>query len=567
LEPRSYRIVRKLPGETVNNANPGCFIGKAETMVARRLPLLIVCWGVSAVTPVGAGEVGRLDEDATLLAWGSNGNGQCNVPAGDFTQVAAGWYHSLALESDGSLAAWGRNDYGECNVPAGNFTQVAAGAVHSLALESDGSLAAWGQNDYGECNVPAGNFTQVAAGAVHSLALKSDGSLAAWGDNFLGQCNVPAGNFTQVAAGGLHSLALKSDGSLAAWGYNGSGQCNVPTTGYFIDVAAGTDHSLGLKYRDDYDDLLVTGSGPSALLQRSVDVAGDAVIESMMDVQNNATMTVGGRTTILPTGGIRGAGTIAGEVRAEYGSRIIATGDLTLGDETQFGALLLDGELRVDDGRLTLNDRTALQLGRLTVIDGGTLASANGLLVAPGMTLAGMGSVDGRLINQGLVAAGAPGEDLTFNDLVSGAGSFTGSLIFNGGFSPGNSPTVQHLDWATFTENNTLTMELGGLLAGYDYDHLIANESLTFGGTLNVELLAGFIPTAGDLFDLFDGTLLGQFDAINLPTLAGVTWDTSALYTTGTLLATPEPSTLAMLVGMLAGLFLWSRRHATCGPG
>ena len=600
----------------------------------RRVLLLSLSMGLLAAAPVGAGDVGRLDEaslvawgrnddgqsnvpagnftqvaagrfhsltlksDGSLAAWGYNNDGQTTVPAGNFTQVAGGGYHSLAVKSDGSLAAWGYNGDGLSNVPAGNFTQVAGGGTHSLALKSDGSLAAWGWNSSGQTNVPAGNFTQVAGGFYHSLALKPDGSLAAWGSNFFGQTNVPegnftqvaggffhslglksdgslaawgndlydqtnvpAGNFTQVAAGGYHSLALKSDGSLAAWGNDGDGQTNVPTDGYFIDIAAGGEHSLALKARQSYDDLLVTGSGRSALLQRPIDVAGDAMIESMMDVQNNATMTVGGRTTVLATGGIRGAGTIAGDVRAQYGSRITATGNLTLGNADSYTGFVGQGDLEVGGHTVTIQSKTVAKLGEVVSIDGGTLNVPSGTIIDTSSMLLGTGTVNGPLINQGLIAAGSPGEDLTFNDLVTGAGSFTGSLIFNGGFSPGNSPAVQHLDWATFTENNTLTMELGGLLAGIGYDQLIANGSLTFGGTLDVDLIGSFTPTAGDLFDLFDGTLLGQFSTINLPTLAGLSWDTSALYTTGTLLATPEPSTFAMLLGVLVGLFLWRRRN------
>lgn len=38
-----------------------------------------------------------------------------------FVAVAAGAsQHSLGLKSDGTIVAWGRNDYGECNVPTPN---------------------------------------------------------------------------------------------------------------------------------------------------------------------------------------------------------------------------------------------------------------------------------------------------------------------------------------------------------------------------------------------------------------------------------------------------------------
>ncbi len=194
--------------------------------------------------------------DGSIVAWGRNSFGECNVPSPNagFVGVAAENTHSLALKSDGSIVAWERNNSGQCNVPSPNegFVAVAAGGYHSLGLKSDGSIAAWGANSHGECNVPSPNegFVAVAAGGYHSLGLKSDGSIATWGANSHGECNVPSPNegFVAVAAGGYHSLGLKSDGSIAAWGWNEYGQCSVasPNAG-FVAVAAGSGHSLGLK--------------------------------------------------------------------------------------------------------------------------------------------------------------------------------------------------------------------------------------------------------------------------------------------------------------------------------
>ena len=54
------------------------------------------------------------------------------------------------MKGDGSIVAWGWNEYGQCNVPAPNsgFVAVAAGENHSLGLKADGSIAAWGDNVY-----------------------------------------------------------------------------------------------------------------------------------------------------------------------------------------------------------------------------------------------------------------------------------------------------------------------------------------------------------------------------------------------------------------------------------
>jgi hypothetical protein len=197
-----------------------------------------------------------LTSDGVIIAWGDNGGGQCNVPAPDtgFTAIAAGGRHSLALTSAGVIVAWGDNTYGQCAVPTPNagFAAVAAGNIHSLGLKTDGRIVAWGYNGFGQCNVPGPNtdFLAVAGGLGHSLGLKVDGAIVAWGDNASGQCVVPESNagFTAIAGGYLHSLGLRADGAVVAWGYNDFGQCNVPApnTG-FTAIAGGTLHSLALK--------------------------------------------------------------------------------------------------------------------------------------------------------------------------------------------------------------------------------------------------------------------------------------------------------------------------------
>jgi hypothetical protein len=197
-----------------------------------------------------------LTSGGTIVGWGINSSGQCDVPApnADFVAVAAGRYHSLGQKSDGTMVAWGFNSWGQCDVPAPNagFVAVAAGYYHSLGLTSDGTIVAWGRNTEGQCSVPAPNadFVALAAGAYHGLGLKSDGTIVAWGFNDWGQCDVPAPNadFVAVAGGKHHSLGLKSDGTIVAWEYNSNGQCDVPLPNAdFVALAGGDLHSLGLK--------------------------------------------------------------------------------------------------------------------------------------------------------------------------------------------------------------------------------------------------------------------------------------------------------------------------------
>ena len=54
--------------------------------------------------------------------------------------------HTVALKGDGTVVAWGWNYYGQCNVPSGlnNVVAIAAGGWHTVALLRDGKVAVWG---------------------------------------------------------------------------------------------------------------------------------------------------------------------------------------------------------------------------------------------------------------------------------------------------------------------------------------------------------------------------------------------------------------------------------------
>jgi hypothetical protein len=78
------------------------------------------------------------------------------------------------------------------------------------------------------------------------------------------------------------------------------------------------------------------------------------------------------------------------------------------------------------------------------------------------------------------------------------------------------------------------------LASSSSYDELILAGTMDLAGTLDVVLLGGYNPADGHAFDLFDFTgVTGAFDTLNLPALGGgLMWDTSQLYTTGTLSVT-----------------------------
>jgi hypothetical protein len=82
-----------------------------------------------------------------------------------------------------TVVAWGRNDDGQCDVPAPNsgFVAVAGGYAHSLGLKSDGSIAIWGYNSSNGVPEPNRDFMDVGGRIVSQF-----GSEVRWFDRGVG---------------------------------------------------------------------------------------------------------------------------------------------------------------------------------------------------------------------------------------------------------------------------------------------------------------------------------------------------------------------------------------------
>ena len=223
-------------------------------------------------------------EDGTLWAWGSNVDGELGngttTPRDtanpnpiyimdDVIQVAAGFYHSLALKKDGSVWSWGNNSEGQLGDGTlenksrpvkvmDDVKSVIAGERNSFALKRDNSLWAWGYNNNG--NFGNGTYAYsnptpikiaekvvlVAPGAVHTLIVKDDASL--WGSGPKSQLGVGADDgyeysFVKLMSNvelvttsrfGCHSLVAKSDGTLWGWSYNKYGQLGNGATAEIV---------------------------------------------------------------------------------------------------------------------------------------------------------------------------------------------------------------------------------------------------------------------------------------------------------------------------------------------
>jgi hypothetical protein len=238
-----------------------------------------------------------------------------------------------------------------------------------------------------------------------------------------------------------------------------------------------------------------------------------------------------------------GNGTIAGRVVGELGSVIEANGPLSLGDAAALQGFNFAGDLRTRHHTVTLNSVSPAALGNWTsmglVFSPGTLNAANGFVVDFGEVVTGFGTINStnilakRAVINGAVQGNSAAQPITLTGYIKGVGTFN-HVNFTGTFDPGLSPTFMTVGSVSFAPASTLVMELGGLSRGNQYDAILASGALGLGGTLELDLINGFTPAAGNTFDIFDwNTISGTFAAINLPTLAGLEWDISQLYATG----------------------------------
>jgi alpha-tubulin suppressor-like RCC1 family protein len=130
------------------------------------------------------------------------------------------WQSNFATNTSGDLYSWGNNTQGQLGRLAAtihspiqlsstsNWSKVAAGSFHFLAIDNNNALWSQGYNNLGQLGLSnstliystitqigtLSNWSQIACGYAHSVALKTDGTLWTWGSNF--QAQLGQGDYT-----------------------------------------------------------------------------------------------------------------------------------------------------------------------------------------------------------------------------------------------------------------------------------------------------------------------------------------------------------------------------------
>jgi len=241
---------------------------------------------------------------------------------------------------------------------------------------------------------------------------------------------------------------------------------------------------------------------------------GDGNIGNPMANQAGGEVRVGsGQRLRLTAAGC----TNGGLIRNNGGAMVFREGLVSDANGVISGAGLFDF-----DGGLTLQGTMSLDSGVTDVFGPVYLSDANNsfVTVATGAHATFCDDVD-HDGNEISVAASA--RVVFFGD-VTGDGDFTGSgeVIFEGTYSPGNSPAAVSFEGdVSFGSQAVLAIEIGGPAAGDDHDQVNIGGELSADGTLLVSLLDGYEPAVGEEYVLLNfAEMTGKFD-LSLPDLPG----------------------------------------------
>jgi hypothetical protein len=252
-------------GDTIYDGDMGFVAG-----IARDTPTQVVgSFSDWSTVACGAYFTIAIKTNRTIWSCGWNASGQLGQGTGgpaadlstftkigadaDWSIVAAGETHSIALKTNGTIWTWGDNSAGQLGrsesgffspAPVGtasDWSKVTCGQMYTIAIKTNGTLWSWGKNDYGELGVndttirttPTQEFTSasdwsaVAGGAGltigsgYTLALKTNGSLWAWGFGYgVNPSRIGSDTDWTTIKGGLLSIARKTNGTL--WVVTGS---------------------------------------------------------------------------------------------------------------------------------------------------------------------------------------------------------------------------------------------------------------------------------------------------------------------------------------------------------
>lgn len=523
-----------------------------------------------------------------------------NVLAGTTTLKGTSDYTGGAFISGGKLIA---DDYrvtptvatgyaagtGAITIGGAGVFQVGTGGTtgylsNTSAIANSGRLI-FNRSDftsYSNAITGTGSVTQEGTGTLVLTNAQYAGA------TILKQGKVLAGSAGSLGDGGLISFeggTLQMDANVVP--DFSSRFSNAANQQYRIESNTSTVRTMAANLTSAGGSFIKTGSGTLILSGANTYDAGTFVRGGTLSATSDSNLGAASGSVTLDGGSL----SLTGATTSNRNYLIGAGGGtlLTNGFDQTIGSVSGTGNFSVFSsggvGRLIVSRHSELSgsfTGNVVLMNGGLFSGgvvgASKIHVAGGtLTLTGAGSAsgfageetvtvaDGATLLANNTAGSATGSGavrIEAGGTLGGSGRIYGNTTIEGFLAPGNSPgTLTFLNHLALTSTSTTQMQIAGLTEGSEYDYIHVTGNLTLGGVLSIELLNGFTVSEGDAFNLFDAAnTTGSFAGFVLPQLSnGLTWNTSALASSGVISVVPEPSVLALT--MLVVLGVASRRR------
>jgi autotransporter-associated beta strand protein len=517
----------------------------------------------------GSGRVQKIDQGSVTLSGANTYTGGTEIDAGTLrlgannvladtgNVVVAGGTLDMAGFSDtvGQVQLIDGNIAGTGGVLTASSFELQKGTV-SARLGGSGSVAKTG----------AETVTLTGANVYSGSTVVGQGRLLVSASNV-----IPDSSALTVQSGAIFELSSTVRETVAA--LSGDGEIRIGGNGGVLTVGTLSASSVFTGRITGPGGLTKTGAG-SLMLTGLNDYGGATTLfAGTLQLPNGlpgsgAAIDVGFGTELQASGVVNRAVTGFGLVSA--------TGTLLLGSVSGFTPFDFNGTLNAGSNLVQMAGAGAAKFGgTVNLAAGGRLTSldqAAGIQLKAGgnLTATGAARVDGAFINSGAVhgPTGAS-EMLTFTDNVSGTGSFTGNILFTEHYAPGASPGSVSFENFAATATATVDIDLAGLTQGSEYDFINVASLAQLDGTLSVHLLNGFMPTAGNVFDVMHwGSRTGEFASFAGLDLGGGLFLQPVYGASGLTLiaaAVPETETWLMLfagTGLLGFVARRRRQHA-----
>jgi hypothetical protein len=265
---------------------------------------------------------------------------------------------------------------------------------------------------------------------------------------------------------------------------NGSSQASVGFVTNAGTISVGT-----YGYLSVYSDVTNSGGIGTGNMGGSIRIGGDVTNSGGIGAGPYGIINIGGRLTNTATGSLYVAGALNAPSQTSVGF-VTNAGIVSVGT---YGYLVVTGGAHAAPNALP----GFLNTGIVNISTGGALTSPLTYTQTSGQT-----TVDGMLGVSGLGSINFAGGSVYGN-----GGTIQGNAISNAAINIGDSPMAigQLFMVGNYTQgaNGSLTFDIAGT-AARQYDHLNVSGKAKFNGLMTVNLLNGFVPQIGNMFDIMN---------------------------------------------------------------